>query len=812
MDSNSIVDYFVNKGYAPAHAAGIAGNLAQESNNNPSIVNRTSGAFGLAQWLGSRKTQLKQYADEMGTSVHDPAAQLGFIDHELNTTESRARDRLLQTQSPSEAAAVFSDHFERAGQNEKNNSRRAKLAIQALNDYSGGGGGGGGGGMGGFQSPEDFEKEWNSTHPDKPISQSQNQKQSIQSPEDFEKEWNSIHPDKAISAKTTQQAQPESDDPFDSPAGEVMKKMGLGARGLIEGIAGAPAGVYNLAGMLPDSIGGKSIHLPKFLANENDNNKMDTEQYGRKLADLANLPTSQDTPEDKVISQISKGVGSFVVPASLASKFGAAGGIIGNAGKFMGGDYPMTSIAGITAGSGAQEMARESGATEGQQLAANIAGNLIGGGGAGVMNMAGRTGGRLKDALINSNAGVAGRALNRAAGEQAPQVIADLESGVVPSITGKMIKAYQPTSSEIAGNAGISTILRQAGLDSDTAVMLADRQFQNAKSVKDYAQKQAVGSQSYRDAKKAALWEQVNTVSKPMRVRDLPVDLAPVEAQIDAAILKNKGNPAVTAGLEKLKSALPQGGTAGFNEAYNYKQWIDEALESTNLIDPEIMSLKKAKAAMGDIKSSLADTMTATEPEFKDFLFPQAKGISDLERRSLAEALINNSSANTPKVSNTPTGQEELYALSGAKLKAITKNPKTMAELSQYQQKVFEKAQQHAALESRDQLGAIAGSNTAQHLNIRDVVAQDILAAMTGTGKLSDKIGAGISHVAGAILPGGIAKTRTMSSTDVAKILTKAKLDPQYAAYLMKTYGLENKNFNDSLAKATLRGLMTGDK
>lgn len=589
----------------------------------------------------------------------------------------------------------------------------------------------------------------------------------------------------------------------------LAHSAGVSARGLIEGVAGLPASIYNTAQIIPNFIQEKTginsvIDTPKSI---------DTEKYGKSIADYIGLPKAND--DDRMNEQISKAIGGFVIPGAGMAKLGTAGSKIQAIGKFMGGMNPITTTSGVVGGAAAQELARENDAGDNVQLAANVIGNLAGGGLAGVANMAGRTAGRTGRALVNSSEGVAGRVLNRAAGDQAEQVIRDLESGVVPSINGKMIPGYKPTSSEIAGNAGISSILRQAALDPDTAVSLADRQFSNAKTVKDYAQK-AAGTEAYRNAKDAKLWEQVDAVSKPMRQRNLPVDFTPVELEIEKAIQKNAGNPAVIAGLEKLKNNLPNrpfANASGFNEAYNYKQWIDEALRAKNLTDPEIMSLQKAKSAMGDIKKALADSMTATEPEFNDFLKMQAVGVSKLKQRSIADKLINEkASLTTPRVANTATGQEELYPLSASKLKLITRNPKVMNELSQAQQEIFKKAQQHAALEGRDQLGSLVGSNTAQYLNIRDVVAQDILAAITGEGKASTKLGSLAGGLASAITPQGLIKSRTLSSTGVANILAKAKLDPAYAAQLMKTYGLNNKNFNDTATQATLRGLMTGNK
>jgi hypothetical protein len=53
--SDTALNFFMNKGLSENQARGILGNLLQESRGNNKIVNKTSGAFGLAQWLGPRK-------------------------------------------------------------------------------------------------------------------------------------------------------------------------------------------------------------------------------------------------------------------------------------------------------------------------------------------------------------------------------------------------------------------------------------------------------------------------------------------------------------------------------------------------------------------------------------------------------------------------------------------------------------------------------------------------------------------------------------------------------------------------------------
>lgn len=128
VTAEMVQNHFIQKGYAPQHAAGIAANLAQESGFDPNAVNKKSGAYGLAQWLGLRKTALNKYAESNGSDPSDPITQMDFIEHELNTTESSAKEKLIATNINADAAIAFSDNFERAGNNEKNNARRAAIA------------------------------------------------------------------------------------------------------------------------------------------------------------------------------------------------------------------------------------------------------------------------------------------------------------------------------------------------------------------------------------------------------------------------------------------------------------------------------------------------------------------------------------------------------------------------------------------------------------------------------------------------------------------------------------------------------------
>ncbi|MDF2809233.1 MAG: hypothetical protein K0S56_264 [Microvirga sp.] len=114
-------DFFISKGWNPAQASGIVGNLVGESGRqlNPDLIHDNGTGIGIAGWRDpepgkGRKTALTRYAAGMGKPVNDFDAQLSFLDHELRTSERAAGDKLRQANTP-EAAAIAMLDFERPG-------------------------------------------------------------------------------------------------------------------------------------------------------------------------------------------------------------------------------------------------------------------------------------------------------------------------------------------------------------------------------------------------------------------------------------------------------------------------------------------------------------------------------------------------------------------------------------------------------------------------------------------------------------------------------------------------------------------------
>ena len=78
-----------NKPMNAAQAAGVLGNVNNESSFNLTAKNPTSGASGLFQWLGVRYNNLQKYANDQGKPWTDINIQLAFIKIEIDQSPTK---------------------------------------------------------------------------------------------------------------------------------------------------------------------------------------------------------------------------------------------------------------------------------------------------------------------------------------------------------------------------------------------------------------------------------------------------------------------------------------------------------------------------------------------------------------------------------------------------------------------------------------------------------------------------------------------------------------------------------------------------
>lgn len=113
--SARIMQYLMNEGgYTKEQAAGIVGNLQQESGLNPDAMNK-QGMYGLAQWDTNRRAKFK---DIMGKDIKGSSEteQLDFLMWELNNTHKTANKKIKESNFAGESADMMNQYYEVSGE------------------------------------------------------------------------------------------------------------------------------------------------------------------------------------------------------------------------------------------------------------------------------------------------------------------------------------------------------------------------------------------------------------------------------------------------------------------------------------------------------------------------------------------------------------------------------------------------------------------------------------------------------------------------------------------------------------------------
>lgn len=103
-----MVRYLESEGVSPDGAAGIVGNLQQESGLNPTEPGR-----GLAQWNPGWWAELVSYDNSVGQNSNTVTGQLMYIAEELHTDYSWLLNDLNSARSPQAAAVMWETGYEK---------------------------------------------------------------------------------------------------------------------------------------------------------------------------------------------------------------------------------------------------------------------------------------------------------------------------------------------------------------------------------------------------------------------------------------------------------------------------------------------------------------------------------------------------------------------------------------------------------------------------------------------------------------------------------------------------------------------------
>lgn len=127
-----ITKFLKGKGYNDIQTHAIIGNLQQENGRfDTSFANSSSGALGIAQWLGSRKKNLMKYGNH-----NDIDTQLNFLHSEIQgssewTKNVGGKNAFFNAKDIPTAVKIFRKDFERPGEHEANDNKRVKYAYQS---------------------------------------------------------------------------------------------------------------------------------------------------------------------------------------------------------------------------------------------------------------------------------------------------------------------------------------------------------------------------------------------------------------------------------------------------------------------------------------------------------------------------------------------------------------------------------------------------------------------------------------------------------------------------------------------------------
>lgn len=126
-------------GFTDSEAAGITGNIAQESMFDTEALSKDGyNSHGLVQWTGDRKAHLEQFARENGLDPKDWRTQVDFISEEMNTTERAAFEALRKNPNitPEEAARIVREQYERPDPAVANDVYRQQVAREVYDGRS----------------------------------------------------------------------------------------------------------------------------------------------------------------------------------------------------------------------------------------------------------------------------------------------------------------------------------------------------------------------------------------------------------------------------------------------------------------------------------------------------------------------------------------------------------------------------------------------------------------------------------------------------------------------------------------------------
>nr|DAY61451.1 MAG TPA: tail tape measure [Caudoviricetes sp.] len=146
--SKYIQQKLMSMGFTASAAAGVVGNLVQESGLRTDAIGDNGTSGGLAQWHNERWEKLKRFAAARGKDWTDLDTQIEFLAEEMRTSYADTYAKMQSAELPEIAGQIMTDEYEKPDSASANYAQRqanARAAYEAMrsgnkqaDDYHGG--------------------------------------------------------------------------------------------------------------------------------------------------------------------------------------------------------------------------------------------------------------------------------------------------------------------------------------------------------------------------------------------------------------------------------------------------------------------------------------------------------------------------------------------------------------------------------------------------------------------------------------------------------------------------------------------------
>lgn len=133
--SKYIQKKLISMGFTASAAAGVVGNLVQESGLRTDAIGDNGTSGGLAQWHNERLDALKRFAAARGKEWTDLDTQIEFLTEEMRTSYADTYAKMQSAELPEIAGQIMTDEYEIPDPASANYSQRranARAAYEAM--------------------------------------------------------------------------------------------------------------------------------------------------------------------------------------------------------------------------------------------------------------------------------------------------------------------------------------------------------------------------------------------------------------------------------------------------------------------------------------------------------------------------------------------------------------------------------------------------------------------------------------------------------------------------------------------------------